>query len=78
MESAEAPASPLCRVSEAISGMSWDMAVDAEEMTSGERALVGEAWGTTMGSIAWRSRDRGGFGGETCGGKEGKYGRGRM
>ncbi len=71
-ESAAALASPLCRVSEAISGMSWDIAVEAEEMTSGERALVGEAWGTTMGSMAWRSRARGRFGGENCGGGDGK------
>lgn len=42
-ESAVALASPLCRVSEAISGMSWDIAVEAEEITSGDRALVGEA-----------------------------------
>lgn len=29
--------------------MSWDMAVEAEEMTSGERALVGEARGGRRG-----------------------------
>lgn len=29
--------------------MSWDMAVDAEEMTSGERALVGDAKGGRSG-----------------------------
>lgn len=38
-----------CRVWDAISGMSWDSAVDAEEMTSGERALVGEARGGNSG-----------------------------
>ncbi len=38
-----------CRVWDAISGMSWDMAVEAEEMTSGERALVGEARGGRRG-----------------------------
>lgn len=32
-----------CRVWDAISGMSWERAVEAEEMTSGDRALVGEA-----------------------------------
>lgn len=38
-----------CMVWDAISGMSWDMAVEAEEMTSGERALVGEARGGSRG-----------------------------
>lgn len=38
-----------CRVWDAISGMSWDMAVEAEEITSGERALVGEASGGRRG-----------------------------
>lgn len=38
-----------CRVWDAISGMSWDIAVEAEEMTSGERALVGEARGGRRG-----------------------------
>lgn len=38
-----------CSVWDAISGMSWDMAVEAEEMTSGERALVGEASGGRRG-----------------------------
>lgn len=38
-----------CRVWDAISGMSWDIAVEAEEMTSGERALVGEARGGRSG-----------------------------
>lgn len=43
-----------CRVWDAISGMSWDMAVEAEEMTSGERALVGEARGGRRGeSRTW-------------------------
>lgn len=46
--------SPRCRVWDAISGMSWDMAVEAEEMTSGERALVGEARGGMRGeSRTW-------------------------
>lgn len=42
------------RVWEAISGMSWESAVEAEEMTSGERALVGEASGGNSGeSTTW-------------------------
>lgn len=63
-----------CRVWDAISGMSWDMAVEAEEMTSGERALVGEDSGGRRGesrtwelssprgplgeTIAWVCRER--------------------
>ena len=54
---------PRCsgRVWEAISGMSWDMAVEAEEMTSGERARVGEAWwGRRWASRTWApSRESG-------------------
>lgn len=63
-----ASANPLGNVSEAISGMmSCDMAVEAEEITSGERALVGDAGGSSTGSIAWRSRDMEGLGeGSTC------------
>lgn len=54
--------------------MSWDMTVEAEEMTSGERALVGEACGGRRGGSrtcelsrereplgdarAWRERER--------------------
>lgn len=54
-----------CKVSEAISGISWDMAVEAEEMTSGERSRVGEAWGTTKGSTSCSSSAREGFPGVT-------------
>lgn len=63
-----ASTNPLGNVSEAISGiMSWDIAVEAEEITSGERALVGDVCGSSTGSIAWRSRDMVEFGeGNTC------------
>lgn len=39
---AEAP-KPRDSASDAISGMSWDKAVEAEEITSGERVRLGEA-----------------------------------
>lgn len=65
-ESPDGAATKLrCRVSEAISGISWDMAVEAEEMTSGERSRVGEAWGTTKGSTSCSSSAREEFPGAT-------------
>lgn len=53
---AEAP-KPRDRASEAISGMSWDRAVEAEEITSGERVRLGEACGSPRGSTSCNSRD---------------------
>lgn len=47
---------PRDRASDAISGMSWDRAVDAEEITSGERVRLGEAWGSPNGSTSCKSK----------------------
>ena len=43
---------PRDSASDAISGISWDRAVEAEEITSGERVRLGEAWGSPRGSTS--------------------------